>query len=193
MKLNVIFAGVGGQGLILTAGILMEAASRAGHHVSGSDVYGLAQRGGSVWGMVRIGNPWFSPLIPQGQADMLVALEQLEGLRWASHLKPAGNVVVSNHWLYPTPILLEQEDYPQNIPGMLTDMGHNVIQVDALQIARELGNTRLANTVLLGVLSNHVQIDKQHWLEAIAAQVPQGTEEPNKKAFLKGKEIKGQQ
>ncbi len=193
MRLNTIFAGVGGQGLILTAGILMEAATRAGHPVSGSDVYGLAQRGGSVWGMVRIGNPWFSPLVPQGQADILVALEKLEGLRWASHLKPGGKVIINNHHLYPTPVLLEKEDYPADIPAMLADQGCQVISVDALKIASDLGNIRVANTVLLGAMSVQTDLDQRHWLEAIAARAPRGTEELNKKAFLEGAQVKGQQ
>ncbi len=193
MRLNTIFAGVGGQGLILTAGILMEAATRAGHPVSGSDVYGLAQRGGSVWGMVRIGNPWFSPLVPQGQADILVALEKLEGLRWASHLKPGGKAIINNHHLHPTPVLLEKEEYPADIPAMLIDQGYQVISVDALKIASDLGNIRVANTVLLGAMSVQTDLDQRHWLEAIAARAPRGTEELNKKAFLEGAQVKGQQ
>ena len=187
MEKNIIFAGVGGQGLVLTTRIVVEAANNAGLPVSGSDVYGLAQRGGGVWGMVRINHSHFSPQIPKGQADILMALEQLEGLRWLGHMKTDGVAIVNNNQVYPTPVLLEQEEYPGDPKALLEKQGLRVIEVDGPGIAKELGNIRLANTVLLGVLSRELDIAPEHWLTAIAAHVPPKTVELNKLAFEQGR------
>lgn len=183
MGTNIIFAGVGGQGLILTTRIVAEAASLSGLEVSGSDVYGLAQRGGSIWGMVRIENGYFSPLIPRGWADILVGLEELEGLRWAGHLRPGGLVIVNQYQVYPTSVLLEEEDYPHDAWKALEEKGHEVISVDGPGLARELGNQHLANTIVLAALAKRLEIPQEHWLEAIAANVPQKTVDLNLKAF----------
>ena len=188
MKTNIIFAGVGGQGLVLTSRIVVEATHNAGLPVSGSDVYGLAQRGGSVWGMVRINNEFFSPQVPKGEADILMALEQLEGLRWLEHMKPGGLAIVNNNRVHPTPVLLEQEEYPQDVIGTMKGRDLQVIPVDGPGVARKLGNIRLANTVLLGTLSRHLPMSPRHWLEAIAAHVPPKTVELNQKAFELGRE-----
>lgn len=187
MEKNIIFAGVGGQGLILTTRIVVEAANNAGIPVSGSDVYGLAQRGGGVWGMVRINHQHFSPQIPKGQADILMALEQLEGLRWIGHMKKGGIAIVNNNQAYPTPVLLEKEEYPEDAAKILAGHGIKAVNVDGPGIAKELGNIRLANTVLLGVLSKELDIAPEHWHEAISAHVPAKTIELNIEAFERGR------
>lgn len=186
MAVNIIFAGVGGQGLILATRIVTQAAANAGLAVSGSDVFGLAQRGGSVWGMVRIGNRHFAPMIAKGQVDILVGLEELEGLRWSGYLKPGGTAIINNNQVYPTSVLLEKDEYPQDTVDQLRRRGYRVLAVDGPGSARRLGNPRLANTVVLGVLARELEIPQEHWLRAIAGLVPPKTIELNLKAFQLG-------
>lgn len=186
---NIIFAGVGGQGLILTTRVVVEAALDAGLDVSGSDVYGLAQRGGAVWGMVRIGHKYFSPLVPKGKVNYLVAMEQLEGLRWLGHLAPKATAILNRFQAYPTPILLEKEEYPEDIPDIFKQAGHQVQDIDAPGLAKELGNIRLANTILVGALSKHLEIPQESWLKAISANVPPKTIDLNIKAFHQARKV----
>lgn len=183
MAVNILFAGVGGQGLILATRIVTEAANNAGLEVSGSDVYGLAQRGGAVWGMIRMGISQFAPLIPRGKADYLVGLEELEALRWAGFLKPGGTAIVNRNRVFPTKVLLEKEEYPQEVSAHLEEHGYRVITVDGPNRARDLGNPRLANTFVLAALAQELDIPEEHWLRAIEDNVPPKTVELNIKAF----------
>lgn len=186
MKADIIFAGVGGQGLVLATQVVTQAAMFAGHEVCSSDVYGLAQRGGAVWGMVRIGAQRFLPLIPRGEADILVALEQLEGLRWLQYLAPESTAILNDYTAFPTPVLLEKEEYPEDIPGQFKAKGHDVRLVPAPQIARKLGNQRLVNTVLIGALADKLALPAEAWEKAIIANVPAGTGDLNLQAFGQG-------
>jgi len=183
---NILIAGVGGQGLVLTTRIIGSVASRAGFDVKTSDVIGLAQRGGMVWGSVRFGEAVHSPLIPKGTGDFLLGLEELEGLRWAGLMKPASTVVMSRTIIFPNRVLIEKEQYPEDIPAALTSLGLRVACVDAGSVAEKLGNLRLANTVLLGALSVYLPFPEGLWLDVLRASVPAHTVELNQAAFREG-------
>lgn len=119
--------------------------------------------------ITRIGNRYFAPMIPKGQVDILVGLEELEGLRWSSYLKPGGTAIINKNQVYPPPVLLEKDEYPRDVEDQLRRQGYRVVAVGGPGSARRLGNIRLANTVVLGALARELEIPQEHWLRAIAA------------------------
>jgi len=184
---NVLIAGVGGQGLVLTTKVVASVAFRARFDVKTSDVIGLAQRGGMVWGSVRFGEQIHAPLIPKGQGDYLLALEELEGLRWVELMKPGAVVVLNKEILYPNRVLLEKEEYPADVFGTLVTLGFDVRHIDARAIATELGNAKLANTILLGHLAQFLPFSADLWEDVIRESVPPKTVEQNLLAFARGR------
>ena len=112
---NIMISGVGGQGLVVATQILSEAAFSEGYDIKTSDVIGLSQRGGMVWGSVRFGQKVYSATIPDGECDILIAMEALEGLRWAKMLKPGGQLILAVEKVYPNRVLIEKEEYPEEI------------------------------------------------------------------------------
>lgn len=182
---NIVIAGVGGQGLVLTTKIICEAALRAGYDVKSNDVIGLSQRGGKICGSVRFGEKVFSPNIPPCGADFLMALEPLEGLRYMSSLSPVGKVFLNTAQVPPVPVMMEKVKYPQDIIETI-EMTNEVIHVNANEEAVKLGSVKVANTILLGMLAKCVEIDKQIWAEVISENVPAKFVEMNMRAFDMG-------
>jgi indolepyruvate ferredoxin oxidoreductase beta subunit len=184
-------AGVGGQGTILASNVLAEVALAAGFDVKKSEVHGMAQRGGSVnthvrWDTERV----YSPLIGLGEADMMLAFEEAEALRYVEYLKPGGAVVVNQHTIEPITVTSGGARYPteadlQAVYGVLTERLH---VVPGTAIARELGNARAANVVLIGALSTFLDVPTETWLEVIKARVPAKYVELNRQAFLSGRQ-----
>src|SRR5690606_28647621 len=124
-----------------------------GYDVKLSEVHGMAQRGGSVVTHVKFGRKVFSPLIEVGTADIILAFEKMEALRWIHYLKQDGTIIVNDQSIDPMPVITGLAQYPDDIWQRLNKWSSNVISIDALSIAKELGNIRVANTVLLGVLA----------------------------------------
>ena len=186
--MNILIVGVGGQGVVLASAILSEVALSAGYDVKKSEVHGMSQRGGVVSSHVRIGQKVFSPLIPNGQADVILAFEQAEGLRWVHELKSGGWMIVNAQKLVPPIAVDKKYVYPEDALQQLKKRADNLHVLDAAQMAENLGNARLANTVLLGALSKALKIDEKVWRETISRRVPKGTAEANLKAFEAGKE-----
>ncbi|HEX7344397.1 MAG TPA: indolepyruvate oxidoreductase subunit beta [bacterium] len=186
--MNILIVGVGGQGVVLASAILSEVALTAGYDVKKSEVHGMSQRGGVVSSHVRIGQKVFSPLIPNGQADVILAFEQAEGLRWLHELKSGGWMIANAQKLVPPIAVDKKYIYPDNALDQLKNRVGNLHVVDAAQMAENLGNVRLANTVLLGALSKALKIDEKVWRNVISRRVPKGTAEANLKAFEAGKE-----
>lgn len=189
MEKNIFIAGVGGQGLVLASRIIAEAAFGAGYDVKSNDVIGLAQRGGVVWAVVRYGDKIYAPLISEGEADVIVGLEQLEALRWAHFVKKGGLAILNSQKIYPTPVLMEWQDYPGNVKEALEGKDIRVIPVDAKSKAKEVGNVKVANSVLLGTLAANLDIDKDIWIDVIKDSVPPKTVDENIKAFDVGYEL----
>lgn len=185
---NIVLAGVGGQGSVLATRVVATAVGLAGHEVVTSEVHGMSQRGGTVVTTVRYGDEVLSSAIPEGEADYLVAFEWLEAVRHLSMVRPGGAVIASEQRIAPSLEALKHADYPGDLEGRARSRDIGIHLYPALRIARELGNERLTNTVLLGALSDFVFIDRAHWLEAIRRTVPPETVRANQVAFDTGAE-----
>ena len=187
---NVLIVGVGGQGVLLASEILCEVAKVLGLDAKKSEVHGMSQRGGVVTSHVRFGKKVRSPLIPDGAADVILAFEIAEGLRWAGELKAGGTMIVNNQRIIPPIVSTGKFSYPGELEEKIREKTEKTIIIDAFDIASKLGNTRLVNTILLGVMSNSIDLEEEKWLEVIERMAPKGTGEINKKAFLEGRKQK---
>ncbi len=182
---NIMIVGVGGQGTLLTSRILGGIILTAGYDVKLSEVHGMAQRGGSVVTFVRYGEKVAEPIVEEGQADVLIAFERLEALRYAHFLKPGGALVVNDQRIDPITVVTGAAQYPENIIEKLSET-YKVYSIDAAAEALKLGNSRVFNNIVLGVAAKHMDFSKEDWLEVIANTVPPKTVEINQKAFLVG-------
>lgn len=182
---NILLVGVGGQGTILASKILSTALVDAGYDVKMSEVHGMAQRGGSVTTQIRYGEKVFSPIIGRGEADVMVCFEKMEALRWIEYVKPDGKIVINDFEIPSAPILVGTTEYPQGIIAELSAKT-KVSVVKAAEIAKELGNPKAMNIVLLGALVKAMGIEEMDWDAMIAANVKKGFEELNIKAFRAG-------
>ena len=185
---NILMCGVGGQGVILASNILSVAAMLADYEVKKSEVHGMSQRGGSVVTHVRYGKSVSSPLISKGRTDFMLAFEKLESLRYIEYLSENAIVVVNEREMVPTTVSSGPFEYPEDIIGPL-EKHCRVIVVDGPGIAREIGNVRTANTVVLGALSEKMNIPLDIWKAAINRSVPPGTEDINMLAFDEGRKL----
>ncbi len=189
MVTNVLLVGVGGQGIIVASDALARTAAMAGMDVKKSDVHGMAQRGGAVSSHVRFGDKVYSPLIPDGEADILMSSELLEALRWVPHLKPGGRIVVNTQKINPPAVFRGEAEYPGDILEELRKHDPELIHGDCLELANEAGNPRTATIVLAGALSTLLDFDEKLWKEAVAEVVPKKALEVNLKAFKMGREL----
>ena len=182
---SVLMVGVGGQGTILAGKILSRGLMAAGYDVKMSEVHGMAQRGGSVSNQVRFGEKVFSPIIGKGQADILVAFETMEAMRWLDYLKPSGLVIVNDFQIPSGPILIGQCDYPDQILERLrAKVGVTVIR--AGEIAAGLGNVRAMNMVLLGAVVEGMNLTRIDFAGEIERNVKPATVAVNLAAFRAG-------
>ncbi|HZK18284.1 MAG TPA: indolepyruvate oxidoreductase subunit beta [Clostridia bacterium] len=184
-NINILLAGVGGQGTILATKILAHVARTSGYDIKVSEVHGMAQRGGAVVTQVRLGEKVFSPLIPSGEADVIIAFEKLEGLRWLRELKNGGVIVINDQTIEPLPVLVGAAKYPEGAIDTVRSRADKVIAIDALAMAVECGNARTANVVMTGALARLLDMDYEKWQEALEAEVPRFLD-MNKKAFEAG-------
>jgi len=188
MTTNILVAGVGGQGVILASDIMSEVFMEAGYDVKKSEVHGMAMRGGIVTSHFRFGKKVYSPLIKEGEADILFAFEQLEGLRWVNHLRLNGKIVMNDHKINPPAVNLGEMEYPKAIPEMIRSKIKNFYLVKGTEIALQLGDVRAANVVLLGAISKFFELNEDLWLKTILNYLPAKVHELNKKAFSAGRE-----
>ena len=184
--INVLIVGVGGQGTLFAGKVIGEVAEKSGLMVKQSEVHGMAQRGGSVVTYVRIGDQVISPLIEKGEADLIVAFEQLEALRWIEFLKPNGIVIVNEQMISPMPVIIGAAKYPADVFDRLDRAGVQTVRVDAPAIAAQSGNPKAVNIVLLGMLAKRLPMARELWLDAIAAKSPAPFVSANQEAFNKG-------
>jgi len=191
---NVLIVGVGGQGVIMVSKVLAMICQMNGYQVKQSEVHGMAKRGGSVFSHVRFGVQVWSPTIPTGEADVLLALEWAEGLRWLNYLEPSNGTFITDtqHIVPPFACLNRKRGaekvYSKETPAQIVAEVANGLALDATMIATELGNPRVSNTVLLGTLSTALEFTVEEWLQVISDFVPPKTIEVNRQAFLKGRE-----
>ena len=182
---NIMIVGVGGQGTLLTSRILGGLAVRRGFDVKLSEVHGMAQRGGSVVTFVRYGDSVAEPVIERGQADVLIAFERLEALRYAHFLKKNGVAVINDHRIDPITVVSGAADYPENIIETLSARCKTV-SANATSLAVQIGAPKAFNIVVLGLSARHLNFSYDDWLSVIEEVVPPKTIEMNKKAFEAG-------
>ena len=185
--MNIMVVGVGGQGTLLTSRIIGKTALNAGWDVKLSEVHGMAQRGGSVVTFVRFGKKVYEPVCEEGSVDILISFERLEALRYAHFLKPDGVMIVNDTRIDPMTVVIGAAKYPEGILEGLTK-DHKLYTVDGGAIAKELGNSKVLNTVVLGLAAKHIGFTEDQWLETLKATVPQKTVDINVKAFKAGYE-----
>ena len=191
---NVLIVGVGGQGVLMISKVLAQVSAGRGLEVKQSEVHGMAKRGGVVFSHVRFGTRVWSPTIPKGEVDVVVALEWAEGLRWLSYLDPArGTFLADTRRIVPPFACRDRRPgarttYPTRGEEAVAGKVAQSIALDALGVAEELGEPRAANTVLLGALSTVLDFSVEEWHAAIDASVPRRTLEVNRAAFESGRD-----
>ena len=189
--MNVIFTGVGGQGVILAGKVLMNAALNAGYDIKESEVHGMAQRGGTVDCCVRYDKKLYSPLIEKGTADYIVSFELLEIMRKLDYLAPEGTIIVNNLKIDPAPVQTGELEYPFDIPEWLYANIKNSQVIDTEDALKEAGSKKSLNIVMLGALSKHLEFSNEQWEKAIAAHVKPNILDMNLKAFELGQKLSG--
>ena len=184
---NVLVAGVGGQGVILASDMMSEVFMKAGYDVKKSEIHGMAMRGGIVTSHFRFGKKVYSPLIKEGEVDILFAFEQLEGLRWLNYLKPDAAIIMNDHQISPLTVNLGEMEYPKAIPELIRSKFKEFYLVKGTEIALQVGDARVANVVLLGAISKLFEIRDDLWLKTILNYLPPKVHDMNRKAFFTGR------
>ena len=185
MTKNVMIVGVGGQGTLLTSRIIGKAALAEGYDVKISEVHGMAQRGGSVVTFVRFGDKVYEPVCEEGTVDVLISFERLEAQRYAHFLKPDGIMIVNDTRIDPMTVVIGAAKYPEGIIEKLSEE-HKVFVIDGGAEAKRLGNSKVLNTVVLGLAAKHIGFSEDAWLEVLRSTVPPKTVEINTLAFKAG-------
>ena len=185
---SALLVGVGGQGAILTAKVLVNGLMKAGYDVKMSEVHGMSQRGGSVVTYVRYGDKVYSPIIDKGEADFILSFELLEAARWVEYLKKDGVLLTNTQRINPMPVITGTADYPKTLEAKLSALPIRLDAMDALGLALRAGSSKAVNLVLLGRLSRYFHFTDEQWQDAIEKSVPEKFLELNKKAFALGAE-----
>ncbi|HIR47296.1 MAG TPA: indolepyruvate oxidoreductase subunit beta [Candidatus Caccousia avicola] len=185
---SVLIVGVGGQGTLLASRLLGSAMMDLGYDVKVSEVHGMSQRGGSVETYVRYGEKVYSPVIDPGEADIVLAFEQLEAARFLPFLKKGGVVVTNTQKIDPMPVVTGAAQYPQGLLEAIEGQGARLLALDALSLAEQAGSVKAVNVVLIGAMAKSLGTEKEIWLKTIEKTVPPKFVEMNKKAFTLGYE-----
>ena len=186
---NVLIAGVGGQGTILASNLVSETALLLGHDVKKSEVHGLAQRGGSVITNVRYGDNVYSPLIPDGMGDFLLAFEAVEAARYSPLLSEEGTMLVNTVNIPSVTILARLEEYPKDPLAGIRDNFKECVEISATDEAVKLKNSRVANVIMLGAFAKRSGLELDAFRQAIRNTVKERFVELNLMAFDKGLEF----
>jgi indolepyruvate ferredoxin oxidoreductase beta subunit len=186
---NILLVGVGGQGTILASKILAQGLLEEGYDVKMSEIHGMSQRGGSVSTQIRYGEKVFSPIIGDGDADIVVSFEVMETARWIRYAKPDAKIIVNDYRIYPLEVLSGKSDYPETTIADLS-AGMDVQVIAANEIATKLGNPKAMNIVLLGALIRGLGLEDINWDAIIAKQVKPAFVELNQKALKAGMEAR---
>lgn len=184
---NIIFVGVGGQGIVSASRILAWCAFKSGFEVKESEIHGMSQRGGSVYGFIRFGEKVYSPVIPQGEGDFMLALEKLEAIRYLHFLHKDSLIILNKKQIVPAS--LESTQYPQDIVERIKNKGYKVVEVEAAEVAKHLGSSKIENVYLLGVLSLRLPFPEEKWKEVLMQFLPKKMLEINLRAFEEGRRI----
>ncbi|MEG1509001.1 MAG: indolepyruvate oxidoreductase subunit beta [Clostridia bacterium] len=186
---KILIVGVGGQGTLLASRVLGALAEQKGYDCKLSEVHGMAQRGGSVVTHVVMKDKVYSPIIDEGNADIILAFEKLEAARWRHYLKKDGVIVVNNQEIYPMPVIIGAREYPQNIIENIKAEGKKIIVINALDIAKEVGNTRTVNTIMIGAMAKNLGFTYEEIEKAVSSTVKPKLLAINLIALKKGYEL----
>jgi len=192
MTHNLLFAGVGGQGVVLASEVLALVAAAEGYDVKQGEVHGAAQRGGAVVSHIRFGERVYSPLNLRGQADIFVAFEKLEAVRHAHYLKEGGILIVNDYRIEPT-MLNPNTKYPDDPIGFLRSKPIRVTVIEAAKTARALGNERVSSLMMLGALSKYIPLKQETWDKVLRERIPAKFLALNQRAFAEGQQAINQQ
>jgi len=183
---NILVVGVGGQGTILASNIVTGAAVIEGYDAKKSEIHGMSQRGGSVFSHVRYGDKIYSPVVPAGEAEILLSLEMMEPARWLKFMNRDTVIISADKKISPAMV----KEYPEAIVDSLKKEFKNYFLIDSKDLIEDIGNVKMLNVALVGYLSNFVDdISENSWKKSIEKEVPAGTFEHNWEAFVKGKEL----
>ncbi len=185
MTKNIMIVGVGGQGTLLASRILGNTVINEGYDVKVSEVHGMSQRGGSVVTYVKYGDKVYSPIIDRGEADIILAFENLEAYRALPYLKKGGTMIINNQEMNPMPVIIGAMEYPENVTDKISGAVDAKV-IDALSLAKEAGNIKAVNVVLIGVLARSTDIPYENWVKTIRETVPEKFVDINIKAFELG-------
>jgi len=190
-SINFLLAGVGGQGVLTSSDIVAEAGLVAGYDAKKSEIHGFSQRGGVVESHVRWAERVYAPVSPPGEVDFLIAFEPMEAARWVNWLRPGGLILADLRTIDPLSVSSGDQVYPDmaDIEAALRARTERLLFVRGLEIAEKLGNPRMANTVLLGTLSNYLDVPLETWLQVIGQRLRPKHVKANHKAFIEGREI----
>lgn len=183
---NILIVGVGGQGTLLASRVLGNYAIATGQDCKLSEVHGMSQRGGSVVTHVRIGDDVKSPIVAEGDADIIIAFEKLEAMRWRHYLKKDGMLVVNDQEIMPMPVITGACKYPHDVLDVMQKEGINMLVINAGDLAVECGNAKVANTIMIGALARKLEFKYEDILRGLVMTVPEKFLEVNKTALAKG-------
>lgn len=180
---NIMIVGVGGQGSLLASRILGAAAMTSGYDVKVSEVHGMSQRGGSVVTYVRYGEGVASPVICEGEADVILSFEMLEAARWLPYLRTGGTIVTGTQKINPMPVITGAAKYPEEIDEKIRALGVKLVAEDAAAISAEAGSEKAANVALIGLAAHVLGFDADVLRKAVEDCVPAKAREINLRAF----------
>lgn len=186
MTKNILIVGVGGQGTLLTGRIIGNYAMSKGQDVKMSEVHGMAQRGGSVVMQVKYGEKVYSPLVEEKEADIIFAFEKLEALRYIYYLKEDGVVIANTQRIDPMPVVMGMAKYPDDLEKQIKEVNPTACLIDALSIAKEIGNVKVVNMIMIGAYAAYIGDTLEEWEQIVEMTVPKHTIEMNKEALRKG-------
>lgn len=187
---SILMTGVGGQGVILAGEVVAETLMQAGYDVKKSELHGMAQRGGNVNTHIRFGPKVYSPVIPDGEVDILMSFELLETMRFLDVLSNEPVILVNNQKIFPPSVILGEDRYPDNIPPLLSERYDGFELVEGFETAKQAGNVRALNIAFLGALSKHFDINTDLWHDAIVKKIPAKDVDINLEVFGIVREIR---
>jgi indolepyruvate ferredoxin oxidoreductase, beta subunit len=183
---DVLIVGIGGQGTILASNVLGGACLIEGRHVKGAETHGMAQRGGSVESHIRIDGQ-YGPLIAPGTAEVIIAFDMLEALRYSYYVKSGGIIVVNRQLVVPTSVYMQGLAEPTEDEILQRLAQYRLCVIDADRLAREAGSPLTQNIVMLGAASHFLPLKPESLAEAVSGLVPPKTIELNRNAFDLGR------
>lgn len=185
--INILIAGVGGQGVLLASNVASETFVKAGYDVKMSAVRGMAQKGGPMLSHLRIGKKIHSPLISKGEANILVGMELVEATRSIEYLERDGLIILLDRKILPSIVASGVYRYPKNLKKEIKKRCKSVLEISYDEIVKELKDIKMANMFMLGVLSNYFSVRKEYWLKTIKEKVPLQMRDLNLTAFELGR------